>query len=80
MEDLKLKTTSNKILYPSFSQRVEFCCKNLFRLMDQELDWFCQRIEAIKAGDMKRADYIEETYLIPLSFKIRQLAERMSRL
>ncbi len=70
----------NNIIKPTFADQANLCLKSLFKLMDQEEYWFCERIEAVKAGDQKQAELIEATYLIPLNRKIKVLAERMSRL
>ncbi len=63
-----------------FATQALFYCKNLFRLIDQELYWFCERITALSAGNYSRVEYLEKTYLEPLNSKIKELAERMSRL
>lgn len=70
----------NKFINPSFVDQANLCLKSLFKLMDQEEYWFCERVLAVKAGNWVRADFIEKTYLIPLNKKIKLLAERMSRI
>jgi len=70
----------NNIKKPSFISQAELHLKNLDRLIDQETDWFIERIEALKEGKTDRAEFIEKTYLIPLNRKIREVADRMSRL
>lgn len=61
-------------------EQIEINIRNLSRLADQEIDWFIERIEANKKGDYKRAQFIEGMYLNPLNRKIKELAERMSRI
>lgn len=70
----------NKILKPEFKIQAELYLKNLDRLIDQESYWFIERIGALKNGNKSRVDYIENTYLIPLNRKIREVADRMARL
>lgn len=64
----------------SFVEQVEFYMKNLDRLIDQDTYWFCERIEALQAGNITRVEFIEKTYLNPLQKKIQEVAERMSKL
>jgi len=68
------------LIKPSLSSQIDYYLKNLDRLTDQESYWFCERIEAFQKGDRSRVDFIERTYLTPLNRKIRELADRMSRL
>ena len=75
-----MKLNQIKPIKGSFIEQAEFYLRNLDRLMDQELDWFIERIEAMKKGDYKRVEYIEKTYLTPLNRKIKEIADRMSRL
>lgn len=69
-----------KFIKPTFSEQVDFYVNNLNRLIDQDTYWFCERIGALQAGNLERVESIEKTYLEPLQRKIKELAERMTRL
>lgn len=69
-----------KILKSSFISQVELYIRNLIRLMDQEERWFYERVLALNKGGYERVEYIEKIYLEPLNRKIKELAERISRL
>lgn len=69
-----------KVMKSSFIEQVELYLTNLDRLIDQDTYWFCERIEALREGNTKRVEFIEKSYLNPLQRKIRELADRMSKL
>lgn len=69
-----------KLSKPKLSEQIEVYVKNLDRLVDQDTYWFCERIEALRQGNTKRVEFIENYYLNPLQRKIRELADRMSKL
>ena len=75
----RLRTNIN-LSKSSFVEQVEFYMKNLDRLIDQDTYWFCERIEALQAGNTTRVEFIEKSYLNPLQKKIQEIAERMSKL
>ena len=70
----------SKVLKPEYKKQVELYLKNLDRLIDQESYWFIERIEALKNGNKARVEFIENTYLVPLNRKIREVAKRLSEL
>lgn len=74
--------TQNKIelTKPTLSEQIDLHLKNLDRLIDQDTYWFCERIEALREGNTKRVEFIENSYLNPLQRKIRELADRMSKI
>lgn len=78
--EVLVKTNQNKIIKPLLSSQVDFHLKNLNRLIDQDIYWFCERIESFQVKDFSRTSFIEKTYLIPLQRKIKEIAERMLRL
>ena len=69
-----------KVTKSSFVEQIELYLKNLDRLIDQDTYWFCERIEALREGNTKRVEFIENSYLNPLQRKIRELADRMSKI
>ena len=80
LTEASVKTNQNQITIPTFSSQAEFYLKNLDRLIDQDIRWFVERIEAVLAKDYAKAEFIEKTYLKPLQIKINEVAERMARL
>ena len=75
-----IRTNQNQITIPAFSSQAEFHLKNLDRLIDQDIYWFCRRIEALKNKNYGKVQVIETTYLVPLQIKIKELAKRMAGL
>lgn len=69
-----------KVTKSSFVEQIDLYLKNLDRLIDQDTYWFCERIEALREGNTKRVEFIENSYLNPLQRKIRELADRMSKI
>lgn len=69
-----------KITKPKLSEQIDLHLKNLDRLIDQDTYWFCERIEALREGNTKRVEFIENSYLNPLQRKIQELADRMSKI
>lgn len=74
------KTKSNNIVKSSWATQALLYISNVLRLLDQEEYWFCERILSLQKNDHVKVEFIEENYLKPLNRKIKELAERMSRL
>lgn len=56
-------------------KKMQFYIANLLKLLDQQEQWFFQRIEYVMNGDWGKADEIDKRYLNPLEKKIQSLAK-----
>jgi hypothetical protein len=69
---------SNLVKEKAVSDRAEFYLTSLDKLIDQDVAWFCRRVEFLQQKKYSEVERIEEIYLEPLQVKIKLLARRVA--